>query len=120
MGYFDDVVRIDFEIGGFFGGFKTYTINFKKKQACLYERIKDKYTKTKDLSDEKIKKIKNKLEKFDIENWEDSYVEPGACDGEEWGLDILFKSKIKREINGHMRYPDNFDKVENFFKNLIK
>ena len=28
MGYFDDVVRIDFEIGGFYQGIKTYIIEF--------------------------------------------------------------------------------------------
>lgn len=118
MGYFDNVIRIEFEIGGFFGGTETYTINFKTKQASLYIRLKDKEIK-KDLSDVKIRHIKNKLEKLNIQEWKDEYPSD-ILDGEGWSIDIEYKNGKNIQKYGHMSYPENFNKFKNIMKNAVK
>ena len=55
-----------------------------------------------------------------IHNWDHEYIDLNTYDGNDWSLDILYSDKEKESYKGHAMYPNNFDKLDDLFTNILK
>lgn len=53
-------------------------------------------------------------------NWESEYIDLNTYDGVDWSLDIYYSDGEIQTYKGHASYPDNFNKLDNLFTNLLK
>jgi len=45
---------------------------------------------------------------LDLLNWKSNYIEPGICDGTQWGIEII-KSGRNIKKYGDNKFPDEWD-----------
>ena len=118
-----NIKKIVFSIGGFFGGYKTktYTVNGEKINVEVTHTFKEK------LSDDEcnLKEINkeyflNSLEELHIGEWRKVYntyrFGVAVMDGTSWNLEIYFSNGRRAvKIHGSNAYPYNFDRLLDLF-----
>ncbi len=90
--------KLTFEIGGYFGGYQTYTIERTDSTEKLIERLKELH-----------------VEAWMPEYWPDRFGVV-VCDGTQWCLKIEFSNGHPAwESCGSNSYPYNFDDFQRLF-----
>ena len=113
----EDLQRLKFSIGGFFGGYetRTYTVTGEKVMLDVENTIIEKpsnlsvyypFTKA-----EFIEGLRN----LHIGEWKRDYMNPYVLDGTQWNLEIQYNGDRKPiRISGSNAYPYNFDDLTEF------
>jgi len=70
------------------------------------------------LDDEDIAVFARESARFGLTKWEESYVDPGICDGHQWGMIIYFADGEKMESHGSNAYPETWDDMNAAFSEL--
>lgn len=113
---FHFIQQFVFTIGGYFGGFQTYTVC--PKQFPYYtvahsqfdtEEQRDKVLYSED-------EFQSMLDEIHLEEWKHHYNDPYVCDGTQWELTVSFNNG-RRAMTwaGNNAFPPDFDKLEEFF-----
>lgn len=118
--YEDAVLEIQFEIGGFFQGWKTVIVKKENEQYIL--TISSDFEEKSGLLSEKdwswlVKRLYGTL--F-IHEWEDAYDNSDILDGEQWSLRIKFTEGRDKETYGINEYPPYWNELVRTFKKLEK
>ncbi len=120
--YSDIITSIEFEVGGYFGGYTKTTVSKDDKGAMV--------TVTKPHEDEstavklhitlyKWNKLINWLyEYMFVHEWKKKYVDPDVLDGTQWSLDIEMTSGRKRSYYGSNKYPPYWEELIKVFKEI--
>lgn len=120
--YVDAITSIEFEDGGFFGGFTSISIEKDDKGATV--------NVTQSLSSEKIKKHITKRRWGNLINclyddcylheWKHHYNDPYILDGEQWSISIMLTGNRKREYYGSNAFPVYWKEVKKKFSNITR
>lgn len=112
------IAEIEFEDGGFFGGYTTYRLTFNDDGAEL--------SQTHSLGDSAPlnKKSYSVLEAADLrlrfaaihtEYWNSDYNNPCVCDGEQWSLAVRYANGYSLSCSGSNAYPESWNALLEFF-----
>ncbi len=120
----DEIQAIEYEIGGFFGGYDSVSIQRTDDQIILnvstvyYDGINPMYSRiySKREWDALMKTLFNRL--F-VHEWKKSYVNPCVLDGTQWGFTLVFPDGKRWEINGSNDYPPLWDSFYRRFRKYI-
>jgi hypothetical protein len=120
--YSDIITSIEFEVGGYFGGYTKTTVSKDDKGATV--------TVTKPYEDESTaamthitlyrwNKLINRLyEYMFVHEWKKKYVDPDVLDGTQWSLDIEMTGRRKRSYYGSNKYPPCWEELIKAFKEI--
>lgn len=72
----------------------------------------------KDLGNDEIQVFLRESARFGLTQWEERYVDPGICDGHQWGITIYFADGEKMESRGSNAYPETWDDMNAAFNEL--
>ena len=54
-----------------------------------------------------------------INKWDNEYIDTSIIDGINWKICITYIEGIKKEYHGHGSYPDNFDAIKHYIKEIV-
>ena len=99
--------KIEFEIGGFFQGYKRLVVE-KKDNSCFAtyspSHSEEILEKAINLSLDEYKKFVHKIYMSYIKEWDEHYDDPDILDGTSWTITITY-GNYKREWDGVNAYP---------------
>jgi hypothetical protein len=116
------IKKIEFSIGGFSQGNKTYRVE-ESAITCFEEAgylvsKPPEMTEETPLSQEQQNDLISLFNQLGFLNWEKSYWE-NICDGEQWELMITYNGNLRKKVEGSNAYPKGFRKIERLLKRLI-
>ena len=108
----DNLVRIRFEIGGYFGGMERRTLTFEGEQIVVEREGFNGFMPELDSVEHYVGKTRtsfiNGLKELHIGRWKEDYCDPGILDGTQWHLVMDFADQGSVESGGSNAYPKNF------------
>lgn len=108
----DNLVRIRFEIGGYFGGTERRTLTFDGEQIVVEREGFNGFMPELDPVEHYEGKTKttliNGLKELHIGRWKEDYCNPEILDGTQWHLVLVFSDQSKVESGGSNSFPRNF------------
>lgn len=113
-----NISKINFEIGGFFGGRTEYVIEFAGEEALLTKSDMFSYEQNQSVLGRE--EVMDALEELHIGEWEKCYdpMRFGYCvmDGTQWSITFEYSNgKDALEISGDNDYPYNFNEFAEIF-----
>lgn len=112
------ITKIEFECGGFFGGYTTYRLIFDTNGAELYRTPSlgesEPFDK-KVYSAQEADYLKERFSLIRTEYWNANYPNPSVCDGEQWSLAIHYSDGYRSSSSGSNAYPENWNSILEFF-----
>ena len=113
-----NISKINFEIGGFFGGRTEYVVEFAGEEALLTKSDMFYYEQNQSVLDRE--EVMDALEELHIGEWEKCYdpMRFGYCvmDGTHWSITFEYSNgKDALEISGDNDYPYNFTEFAEIF-----
>lgn len=113
-----NISKINFEIGGFFGGRTEYVIEFAGEEALLTKSDMFSYEQNQSVLGRE--EVMDALEELHIGEWEKCYdpMRFGYCvmDGTQWSITFEYSNgKDALEISGDNDYPYNFNEFVEIF-----
>ena len=113
-----DIIKIEFEIGGFFQGWSKYDVSYNDDQVIIKKEVSIITPENQNAEqvhtldkDEFLKELK----KIYIGEWRKNYSPSRfgymVCDGTQWSLEITYKDGECYKIEGDNDYPYNFDEL---------
>lgn len=113
-----NISKINFEIGGFFGGRTEYVIEFAGEEALLTKSDMFSYEQNQSVLGRE--EVMDALEELHIGEWEKFYdpMRFGYCvmDGTQWSITFEYSNgKDALEISGDNDYPYNFNEFVEIF-----
>ena len=113
--------KIEFSIGGYSQGNKTYRIDESGVTYCEddgYQLIKTPKSNTARVLNpmQKSDLIKT-LKKVDFINWKKDYW-ADVCDGEQWSLMVTYNGNLSKKVEGSNAYPQGFKKIQKLIEEL--
>lgn len=113
-----NISKINFEIGGFFGGRTEYVVEFAGEEALLTKSDMFYYEQNQSVLDRE--EVMDALEELHIGEWEKCYdpMRFGYCvmDGTQWSITFEYSNgKDALEISGDNDYPYNFNEFAEIF-----
>ncbi len=119
----NSIRKIEFSIGGFTQGNKTYRLD-EYGITCFEDAgylisMPPEMTVTFALNQRQKKDLVDLFNNINFLNWEKVYWE-NVCDGEQWELMVTYNGNLSKKVEGSNAYPKNFRQIERVFKRLIK
>ncbi len=108
--------KLEFTIGGFFGGWCELTIErndggaFEWSASHSEERLSRRERRGK-LCQKDEAGLFRCIDEADVFNWYRFYHDPDICDGTSWSIQISSKARIIFESEGINSYPKGFDRL---------
>lgn len=112
----ENIIQFSLNIGGYFIGFRTYTIDISSSKAILsvkhFKNVKE-YPINKNIFLRDLKDIY-------MGEWKKSYFpEEFIEDGYQWQISIRYKNEKFLDYNGDNRFPYNFDDLLDCIRNWL-
>ncbi len=111
----EQLVKITFEIGGYFGGVERRTLTFDGEQILVEREGFNGFDPELDPKELYIGMTRtsliDNLMELHIERWKEDYYNPEILDGTQWSLELEFEDKSVVEKGGSNAYPRNFKKL---------
>lgn len=118
-GNIHNIDYIEFEIGGFFDGYRNIEMIFYDNHIMCYERPCS-YHDELVVSKVNLDKFINLFSRLNIETWKLEYNNNHILDGTQWHFIVGYKNIEKRiYIYGSNDFPDNFNALEELFEKNI-
>jgi len=118
--YSDIVTEIRFEVGGYFGGYETYTLKKSKGEYTFSLGFFDTEDVVRTLTSNEWQKVINKLYTgFYIHEWKKDYFNPCVTDGIQWSVKIRLTNGRRRTINGSNAYPGYWEEFRRLMEGLV-
>ena len=119
----DDLAGIEFEDGGFFGGY--HTVSILRNESSYELSVQHSYGAYDPYVRGFQKREWDSLKKtlFDhlfVHEWKRSYVDWSILDGEQWSLELTFSDGRHRRIYGSNAYPALWDSLQRRFGRYIR
>lgn len=111
-------MRIDFEDGGFFGGYTTYRLIFNADGAEMsqsHSHGERSPLDKKQYSADETNALKERFAAIHTEYWNNDYPNPCVCDGEQWSLTVRYSDGYTLSCSGSNAYPENWKALLEFF-----
>ena len=116
----DNLVRIRFEIGGYFGGTERRTLTFKGEQIVVEREGFNGFMPELDSVEHYVGKTRtsfiNGLKELHIGRWKEDYCDPRILDGTQWDLVMDFADQSSVESGGSNAFPRNFKRFLNLME----
>lgn len=113
--------KIEFYIGGYSQGNKTYRID--ESGVSYFEDEGYQLSKPPEINTsnplnplQKNDLIKT-LKKVDFINWKKEYW-ANVCDGEQWSLMVTYNGNLSKKVEGSNAYPQGFKKIQKLIEEL--
>ncbi|MFR2886615.1 MAG: hypothetical protein ACLTDM_00285 [Clostridium butyricum] len=96
-------------IGGYFGGYKTFEIDFINKKVYFGTSVYEVDKKLiKKIYDKDIREFIEKLKQVNLLNWKKKYINNDILDGTQWNIIINVNGR-KRDNYGSNSYPKEWE-----------
>ena len=106
-------------VGGYFGGYYHVDIDLTTGKVTWIYRDKGKEnTNQKTISSTKLKRFIDELKSVKLLNWKSKYIEPGVCDGTQWGVEIERNGRNIRKY-GDNKFPEEWAVFCSIIKSLV-
>ena len=122
--YRDDVVEVEFTLGGFSFGIRSVMVTKDNDGAVVkYEAFQN---SGEEPSEKRISLsewrgfIDALFVKIRVHEWKDSYFASGIFDGTQWGLRITMGSGMALRYQGSNAFPENWDEFRCVMDGLVK
>jgi len=118
----EKLIRLYFEIGGFFDDYKSIdVIKSDKKIMCVYN---NRYKRKKiNFSNEKWNEFVCKIFENNIHKWKETYYDYDILDGTQWNLEMEFNGLTNFDSHGSNKCPKNWKKfmeiIVEYFPKMI-
>lgn len=108
----DNLIKITFAIGGYFGGTEQRTLTFDGERIIVKTEIFNGFESELDPTEHYVGKTRTSiikgLKKLHIGRWKEAYDNPEILDGTQWHLLMEFADQTSVESYGSNAYPLNF------------
>ncbi len=116
----DNLARITFQIGGYFGGTERRTLTFEGEKIVVEREGFNGFMPELDTVEHYVGKTKtiliNGLKEIHIGRWKEDYYNPEILDGTQWHLVLVFSDQSKVESGGSNSFPRNFKRFLNLME----
>lgn len=120
----EQIQAIEYEVGGFFGGYDRVSIERTDNQIILnvstgyYDGINPMYSRiySKREWDALMRTL---FDRLFVHEWKKSYVNHGVLDGTQWGFTLVFPDGKKWAIDGSNDYPPLWDSFYRRFHKYV-
>ncbi len=116
----DNLVRIRFEIGGYFGGTERRTLTFEGEQIVVEREGFNGFMPEMDPVEHYVGKTRTSLieglKELHIGKWKEDYYNPEILDGTQWDLVMDFADQSSVESGGSNAFPRNFKRFLNLME----
>ncbi|MDD4495266.1 MAG: ADP-ribosylglycohydrolase family protein [Eubacteriales bacterium] len=112
------IQSIEFEDGGFFGGFTTYRLIFNAGGAELTQSpslIESSPLDKTQYSVDELTALRERFAAIHTEYWNTEYPNPCVCDGEQWSMTVRYSDGYTLSCSGSNAYPENWKVLLDFF-----
>ena len=122
----EDIVGVDFGVGGFFDGYHTVRIRSSGDEHAIcistpYLSFEWQNLYIREFTQKEWNALKKLL--FDrcfIHEWKKLYNNRCVLDGTQWEVILTFRNGKKHEIEGSNDYPGTWDKLDRYMKKYVK
>lgn len=107
---YSKIIAIKASVGGYFGGYYNVEIELNNLKTTWTHggHGKEEETIHKKIRAATATRFIEQMKMVDLLNWKSKYIEPGVCDGTQWGVEIVTDVRTISKY-GDNKFPDEWD-----------